>query len=668
MHEELIPFMNKLHEVLNSGDNPRLFHLPQIVVVGSQSAGKSSVLESIAGREFLPRGEGLVTRRPLVLKCIKINQGEDYATFAHKPGKTYRDFDEVRQEIENATNELCSRYQIIDNPIDLCIYSQNVVDITLVDLPGQVQNAIADQPEDIAVTIKAMIMRYIEPENSLILAITPATDDLANSVAINLAKKVDPEGVRTLGVMTKLDIMNHGTDAYDILEGGCTSEGQVTLKLGYVGVVCRSQADIKNKVKFIDHLAKERDFFANHPKYRDIATRQGTLFIRKKLKELLKKHILGRLDDLNEEIIRELRDKKDKLTKLEKVMLRVERRREFLMLSIEKYRSEYSKSIDGHSLTNITAFLRGGVKIQQLFEIFRKALAEIGPFEDLTDENVLTATMNAGGATGTFFVNDLAVQLLIKLQIQKLRGQCLICAEQVFTELMKIASDITVDELKPYQNLQAEMIRVVQETLIELQQPAIEKVNELVDMEIGYINTLHPDLISDSEAIMETREDELRQGTASLIAEASSSTGDWMWSRILRRSAPQTKGAGSELPSQETSSTTSTTETDLDMLRRMRTSKKVIESYFLIVRKTLSDTVPKAIMLKLVNKSKDIISQTLLTGLDTEDKLDFLFNEPISKIVERQKLRREVEQLEKACTILAELGENLGRSDPWRGR
>lgn len=129
--------------------------LPQIVVIGAQSAGKSSVLESIVGRDFLPRGSGIVTRCPLVLQLRRIdpkgdsidpNAGVEYGEFLHKKGQKFPDFKQVCQEIINETNRIAgSSKGISDKPISLTIYSPNVVDLTLVDLPGITKVPVSGQ-------------------------------------------------------------------------------------------------------------------------------------------------------------------------------------------------------------------------------------------------------------------------------------------------------------------------------------------------------------------------------------------------------------------------------------------------------------------------------------------------------------------------------------------
>ena len=114
--------------------------------------------------------------------------------------------------------------------------------------------------------------------HSVILAISPANVDLANSDSLKLARQVDPEGRRTLGVLTKLDLMDSGTNAIDILTGRI-----YPLKLGFIGVVNRSQQDINEDKPMEDALAAEEDYFRMHPAYRLIAHRCGTKYLTKTL-------------------------------------------------------------------------------------------------------------------------------------------------------------------------------------------------------------------------------------------------------------------------------------------------------------------------------------------------------------------------------------------------
>jgi dynamin 1-like protein len=192
--ETLIPLVNRLQDVFNCTGHESL-DLPQIVVVGSQSSGKSSVLENIVRRDFLPRGGGIVTRRPLILQLIHTPGAEEYAQFTHSSTKKYSDFDLVRREIEEETERVVGGSKAISRePIYLRIYSPHVLTLTLVDLPGLTKIAMQDQPPDIDVRIRKLVLEYIAKPNAIILAVSPANQDIANSDALKLAREVDPDG------------------------------------------------------------------------------------------------------------------------------------------------------------------------------------------------------------------------------------------------------------------------------------------------------------------------------------------------------------------------------------------------------------------------------------------------------------------------------------------
>ncbi|XP_006109460.3 dynamin-2-like, partial [Myotis lucifugus] len=117
-----------------------------------------------------------------------------YAEFLHCKSKKFTDFDEVRQEIEAETDRVTGTNKGISPvPINLRVYSPHVLNLTLIDLPGITKVPVGDQPPDIEYQIKDMILQFISRESSLILAVTPANMDLANSDALKMAKEVDPQ-------------------------------------------------------------------------------------------------------------------------------------------------------------------------------------------------------------------------------------------------------------------------------------------------------------------------------------------------------------------------------------------------------------------------------------------------------------------------------------------
>ena len=204
-------------------------------MLGTQSSGKSSVLESIVGLDFLPRGDGVVTRRPLELRLCHIADGEGvkpWAVFEERKGQKFYDFDKVRQTIEDLTDEVCQvEKNIVDQPIILNVYSPTCPDLTLVYLPGITRVPVGKQPKNIEEVTKKMASKYCSDPMTIILCVVQANNDIAVSDGLQMAKEIDKEGKRTIGVLTKLDIMDKGTDARKAL-----MNEEVQLTLGYVGV------------------------------------------------------------------------------------------------------------------------------------------------------------------------------------------------------------------------------------------------------------------------------------------------------------------------------------------------------------------------------------------------------------------------------------------------
>lgn len=209
-------------------------------------------------------------------------------------GKKFYDFDEIRKEIVRDTIKVAgSNNELSDTPISLSIHSPNVPTLTLIDLPGLIKISIGKQDFNIEDRIRDMIMDFIKEDTCLILAVTPANTDLANSDALKLARQVDVKGERTIGVITKCDLMDKGTDCRDILDNKV-----IPLRLGYVGVVNRSQLDIEGRKKIEDALKAESDFFKGHSKYKSIANRLGTTHLQSVLSRLLGEHIRKHLPNL----------------------------------------------------------------------------------------------------------------------------------------------------------------------------------------------------------------------------------------------------------------------------------------------------------------------------------------------------------------------------------
>ncbi|CAJ1053178.1 dynamin-2 isoform X3 [Xyrichtys novacula] len=493
--EDLIPLINKLQDAFSSIGQTCNLDLPQIAVVGGQSAGKSSVLENFVGRDFLPRGSGIVTRRPLILQLV--NNKAEYAEFLHCKGRKFVDFDEVRQEIEAETDRLTgSNKGISPIPINLRVYSPHVLNLTLIDLPGMTKVAVGDQPHDIEFQIRDMLMQFITKESCLVLAVTPANTDLANSDALKIAKEVDPQGLRTIGVITKLDLMDEGTDARDILENKL-----LPLRRGYIGVVNRSQKDIDGKKDIQVALAAERKFFLSHPAYRHIAERMGTPHLQKTLNQQLTNHIRDTLPGLRSKL-------QSQLLSLEKEVEEYKnfrpddpaRKTKALLQNVQQFSVDFEKCIEGSGDQVDTSNLSGGAKINRIFhERFPFELVKMEFDEKELRKEISYAIKNIHGVRTGLFTPDLAFEAIVKKQIIKLKEPCLKCIDLVIQELINTVRQCT-NKLGSYPRLKEETERIVTTYIREREGKTKDQVLLLIDIELSYINTNHEDFIGFANA------------------------------------------------------------------------------------------------------------------------------------------------------------------------
>lgn len=507
MDEDLIRLVNKLQDTFSNLGGE--LDMPQLVVVGSQSAGKSSVLETIVGRDFLPRGQGIVTRRPLVLQLIHTPIPEqpspnappytEWGQFLHID-KRFTDFNEIRKEIEQETYRVAGQNKGISKlPISLRIYSPNVLDLTLVDLPGLTKIPVGDQPSDIERQIRNLVLDYISKPNSVILAVSAANVDLANSDSLKLARSVDPQGRRSIGVLTKLDLMDAGTNALDILTGRV-----YPLKLGFIGVVNRSQQDINVEKSLTDALESEAEFFRNHSAYRNIAHKNGTRYLAKTLNQVLMNHIRDKLPDMKARLNTLMGQAQQELSSFGDAAVFGDKNQQgaLILRLMTQFARDFVSSIEGTKVDISTKELSGGARIYYIFnDVFGQALASINATHNLDNQDIRTAIRNSTGPRPSLFVPEVAFDLLVKPQIKLLEAPSLRCVELVYEELVKICHNCTSSELQRFPRLHAQLIEVVSELLRERLSPTSEYAQSLIEIQAAYINTNHPAFISGSAAV-----------------------------------------------------------------------------------------------------------------------------------------------------------------------
>jgi dynamin 1-like protein len=238
-------------------------NIPRICSIGNQSNGKTSILTNIIGLDILPKGDGVVTRRPLELRLNKINSGKPYIYFGEDKKDIITDFQCIKDKINKLTEATCGKNKNIkDDPLIINIFSQTCPNLTIIDLPGITRVPVGDQPKNIEEITKEMTLRYINDPYTIILCAIDVNQDISTSDGLYLAKEVDYYGERTLGVLTKIDLMDKGTDCKEILLNKL-----IPLKLGYIAVKNRSKLDLINNVSIKNGLEKERLFFENNENY-----------------------------------------------------------------------------------------------------------------------------------------------------------------------------------------------------------------------------------------------------------------------------------------------------------------------------------------------------------------------------------------------------------------
>uniref|UniRef100_UPI0037E7FF43 interferon-induced GTP-binding protein Mx isoform X1 n=2 Tax=Semicossyphus pulcher TaxID=241346 RepID=UPI0037E7FF43 len=288
--------------------------LPAIAVIGDQSSGKSSVLEALSG-VALPRGSGIVTRCPLELKMKRKKEGEEW--FGKISYQTYEeeieDPADVEKKIREAQDEMAGVGSgISDELISLEIASPDVPDLTLIDLPGIARVAVKGQPENIGDQIKRLIQKFIHKQETISLVVVPCNVDIATTEALKMAQEVDPDGERTLGILTKPDLVDKGTEetVVDIVHNEV-----IHLKKGYMIVKCRGQKDIMDKVSLTEAIERERAFFQEHMHFQTLYNEDHATVpkLAEKLTLELVHHIERSLPRLEEQIEEKLAQTREEM-------------------------------------------------------------------------------------------------------------------------------------------------------------------------------------------------------------------------------------------------------------------------------------------------------------------------------------------------------------------
>lgn len=724
--DRLLPVVNKLHNIFQRCGLADPIDLPQIVVVGAQSSGKSSVLESIVGFDFLPRGSGVVTRSPILIQLNKLKHTttvsvsssdestdneaapERWVEFIHAPNRKFVVEEEIQAEIVAETERVAGKNKSLSpTALIMKVFSKDVVDLTLIDLPGLTKVPVGDQPPDIEKLVRAMILSYIEKQNTIILAVHPANTDLATSDALQMARRVDPHGLRTLGVITKLDLMDAGTNALDMLHGRV-----IPLRRGYVGVVNRSQADLDTHATVAESRVAERKFCHSHPVYAPHAAKMGSQYLAELLSTLLMEHIRHVLPSTRAKLTSQLTDVRAQVAALGPELAGAEDSSGTLLHLLTKYASSYADAIDGRPQAPLaTTELAGGARISYIFhDKFGVELSQMDSFDSLGTDEIRTAMRNATGHRTPLFIPESAFELLVRKQISRFLNPSLTCVDMVYDELTRLAEAVESTELARFHRLRIAVSETTLKLLREQKAPTIQMIHNLVDMEMSYINTWHPDFVGGRQALSAMIEKALVPSMSEVnhvdnssitskslrdrhIQSRTDHPDAWVEKNLLghsqtnrngefgrnadlsnrRRPAPRGQTTIGRGPTSDgiAAAISSNTSDMSSMPTHLRITKSealnddekqeldilrvLLESYFNIVRKRMQDMVPKAIITFLVQRSKDSLQSVLVSKLYKPNTIEKLMVEGEETTQRRRDMKAIESLLEKALVEVNEI-------------
>ncbi|XP_062272448.1 interferon-induced GTP-binding protein Mx-like [Scomber scombrus] len=588
--------------------------LPAIAVIGDQSSGKSSVLEALSGVD-LPKGSGIVTRCPLELKMKKKKEGEKWC------GKIrYRNHEEeikcpadVDKKIREAQNTMAGSGAGISNAlISLEIASPDVPDLTLIDLPGITRVAVEGQPENIGDQIKLMIQTYIKRQETISLVVVPCNVDIATTEALKMAQQVDPEGERTLGILTKPDLVDKGTE--DTVVN--TVHNQVIhLKKGYMVVKCRGQREIKQKVSLTEAIKRENAFFNDNVHFKTLYD-EGFATVPKLAEKLtleLVHHIQKSLPRLGEQIKEKLKHTNAQLEKYgDGPPSDASERFTFLIDRVTAF------THDAISLTTGEELKFGA----NIFSILRK---EFTTWKDTIDNSGLTFNWN--------------IEREVAQYERKYRGR----------------------ELPGFINYKT-FEGMIQQHIKQLEEPAVQKLKQVAEIVKKELFNLaqcsfigFPNLITIAklkiEAIVNQKEIEAEsmlrtQFKMELIVYTQDSTYSKKLGKRKREEAEQEKLSVRPHSSNENGAT-------------LKEMMKHFKSYYEIAGQRLADQIPLVIRYQMLQKSAAQLQRAMMQMLQDKEKTETLLLEDFGIQTTRSNHQGRIQRLSKARILLTEFSMNI---------
>lgn len=460
------------------------FNVPGIVVAGAQSAGKSSLLESISGIR-LPSGQTITTRVPLILRLqtddtldqpvalISTNSDLD------KTGTKIDDISKIPKRIIEFTDGLCENGKVIDKPIHLKIVGKLLPTLTLIDLPGITHMSKNNIQEDIHKQTTDLVRSYISQENMIILCVIPAVDDFANAEALKLAREYDPNGLRTIGVVTKVDACNEHTGIKSKLHGD-----SISLELGFIAV--RNKLPNEKTISINKLRWLEKDFFDSSPLFKNVNENYfGTNTLIQKITKLQISAVDAFMPKLKDEIETKIQNINNKLQDAKIQFFSEGEKMQYILRMIIMISSNFKDLATGQYPSNCEHKLLS--RLGDFYTAFADSLYKQTPnfSSDDWEDKIQTAAKETQEILLDNFMSHHAFRILfVENHIERFHSQALSLVEKVSTYILSVFKTI-IDSivLNQFPGLKEKLLSVISDHFHQNKESLIHDIKTLINSE-----------------------------------------------------------------------------------------------------------------------------------------------------------------------------------------